>query len=271
MSKSNLYLALLEKHKIKPNFWCSEEYFAKAGLTTVIYEKTGNVGIEDKTDGTIITMFPRLHEQFGMLPAPPCWADFEGFEVVNPYREFLDYEFIYDPKRFLDMSGGDWQVFRKNSRKFPNRMPPGSLRYVNAKAHEAPEKLRTTLVEWLSGLGDRTEVHDEDVILRYLFDGQNRKFLIDADYNEIYGINIWDENYHYINYRYCFCGKENFLSEYMRLLFYTDPEILNKNKFVNDGGCLGSEALKKFKEKLNPVQVREVYTYYKHKLHISYE
>jgi hypothetical protein len=85
--------------------------------------------------------------------------------------------------------------------------------------------------------------------------------LINNDSGKVLGINIWDLNDTYINYRYCFCSNEPFLSEYMRLLFYTDPEILSTGKLVNDGGCLGNDNLKAFKKKLNPISVREVSSY----------
>jgi hypothetical protein len=45
----------------------------------------------------------------------------------------------------------------------------------------------------------------------------------------------------------------------MRYLFYRDPEIRNQNKLVNDGGVLDNPNIKAFKDKMNPVRVREVY------------
>jgi hypothetical protein len=216
-------------------------------------------------DGSIITMFPRIHSRFGLITDPPFWSDFAEIEYPETNQtKFLDYEFIYDPKNFLNMEGGEWQVFRKNCRKFPRRVPGGldNLKYIRVEDYDRPIKLEDLFISWLKGLKEETLIQEEKVILRYLVEGKNRKILADAG-GIIYGINIWDENYYYLNYRYCFCRKEDFLSEFMRLLFYTDSEILNKNKFVNDGGCLGSEALKKFKEKMNPVKIREVRTHYR--------
>ena len=95
-----------------------------------------------------------------------------------------------------------------------------------------------------------------------IFEGENRRFLRSKK-GKIYGLNIWDENFQYINYRYCICGKEDFISEYMRLLFYTDSVILNKGKLVNDGGVLDNPKLRFFKDKLNPMQVKERRTWRK--------
>ncbi len=76
------------------------------------------------------------------------------------------------------------------------------------------------------------------------------------------GMNVWDENHLYINYRLCIVDpSERFLDEFMRYLFYTDPLIMEQNKLVNDGGVLGNEGLKRFKDKMNPFSVRPVYSW----------
>ena len=75
------------------------------------------------------------------------------------------------------------------------------------------------------------------------------------------GMNVWDENFAFINYRYCIDDGAPFLNEYLRYCFYTHPTILLINKYVNDGGCLDSEGLKKFKMKLNPLAVYKVFSY----------
>jgi hypothetical protein len=51
------------------------------------------------------------------------------------------------------------------------------------------------------------------------------------------------------------------LDEFVRYLFYTDREILSKNKFINDGGTVGNSGLERFKDKLNPFRKRKVYSY----------
>ena len=256
------YLELMEKFQITPNFWCSGEYFQKADLETIVYD-SGNVGVEEVLEeGNRYAIFPRMHPKRGLLQEPPYWSDFPETSNKAGKLVFLDYEFLYNPNNFLNMSGGQWQVFRKNCRKFPNRRPPGSLHYVNVKAMDDPKRVKEALYNWLSAITEETVVQDHEVLFRYVYEGENRKVLMDTDLKIIYGLNIWDENYKFINYRYCFCGRENFLSEYMRWLFYTDSEILNKNKLVNDGGTLDSPALFDFKNKLNPVSVRRVYSSY---------
>ena len=197
---------------------------------------------------------PDIDKQTGQIHQPGCWAGLVWDEWAMP--ETLDFNFIYDPKRFQTMEGNAFQVFRKNSRKFPRRNPDWELEYRRVTNEEC---LDEAFISWLENK-DRT-VHDSSTILNYLQAGENRKVLVNKKSGEIYGFNIWDENYFYINYRYCFCQPLPFLSEYMRLLFYQDQEILQRNKLVNDGGILDDNSLYVFKKKLNPIEVRTIPTY----------
>jgi len=59
-------------------------------------------------------------------------------------------------------------------------------------------------------------------------------------------------------YRYCIADPdEPFLDEFMRLLFYQRNAA---GKLVIDGGVLGRPGLERFKDKLNPVKKRPVYS-----------
>ena len=90
------------------------------------------------------------------------------------------------------------------------------------------EEVKGLFLEWLE-IQYRKEIYDDQVMAEYLFYGNNRKILRSVS-GRVYGLNVWDENFKYINYRYCVCGKSDFISEYMRWLFYTDQLILNKDK-----------------------------------------
>lgn len=249
------YLAWLEKLKIVPNFWCSEEYFEKAGLKELEEEKYLYIQA-----GEDWVMFPKINIQENKLEGVGCriWSDFKGWSPEGYTPSFLDYEYIYDPKEFLKMEGGKYQVFRKNCRKFPKRAT-FDLTYNRMGAWPYPNldgAFNEMFQEWLSG-ADR-EIQDDEVMLKYFQWGENRKILWSRTERKIYAVNIWDENYYYVNFRYSFCRKADFLPEYMRWLFYTDAEILNKKKLVNDGGVLDNPNLQKFKDKLCPIEVREV-------------
>jgi len=245
---TNDYLEALKMFGIEPNFWCSEEYFQKAGWQVCWDGDAIYVFDED------VVMLPPIDTTGGevYLGNASVWATLGTLGGTQFALQFLDYNFIYDPKRFFDLAGGDWQTFRKNSRKFVNRNPDLRLQY---RPVQPDDDLSEVLVEWLSEK-ERVIVDDETMI-KYMESGQNVKILTD-DNGEVYGVNIWDENYMYINFRYCFCKPGQHLSEYMRLLFYTDPLI---NKLVNDGGCLDNQELYRFKTKLNPIKVNDIYSY----------
>ena len=252
MKKSN-YLQLLEDNQMIPNFWCSREYFQKAGLEEI--DREGILYVYDDD----VLVFPPISSK-GILkdPSEMVWCDLEGLEftTMGYVSEFLDYEYIYDPKTFLTMEGKSWMVFRKNSRKFPRRVNE-ELEYVSDISNRRAESI---FLEWLN-IQERKEIYDDETMIKFIFEGENRRFLRSKK-GKIYGLNIWDENFQYINYRYCICGKEDFISEYMRLLFYTDSVILNKGKLVNDGGVLDNPKLRFFKDKLNPMNYNILSIFY---------
>jgi len=253
------YLKLLERKKIRPNFWCSEEYFRKAGF---IERRIGgamnpSVCIFD-TDSLMI--FPPIDPRNGRRWAETnetIWSDFSLYYPGHEQAEFLDYEYLYEPKNFLNMKGKKWQTFRKNCRKYPRRNEHLELRYVPFDFDKHNLKIFEFYQEWIDKVGWK-EFHDYDVMANYMGAGENREILID-NAGDIHGVNIWDENYMFINYRYCFCLNVPFLSEYMRFWFYVRRS--KENKIVNDGGVLDSPELKKFKDKMNPVQVNRRYTW----------
>ena len=254
------YLKLLERKGIRPNFWCSNEYFEPAGFKE---QTVGNsVWIEDES-GQL--MFPPLslrskNYPYSSMPKDKfsIWADFS-----NPRRiylmgiyGFLDYEYIYDPKSFLNMTGKHWATFRKNCRKYPKRHK-GNLQYRAVNPINDIVKISEFFEAWLRE-NKWPEYHDGEVMTKYVLFGQNREALIDSA-GDIHGLNIWDENYTFINYRFCLCYDRPFLSEYMRYLFYVHK--VNQNKSVNDGGILDRPGLKEFKDKLNPIAINKIYSW----------
>ena len=237
------YLQLLKKQKITPNWWCSEEYFRRAELTVEVIG--ASVRVFDRRQ----QMFPAVGLGEGIRVKDPegFWADF----VELPGKEFLDYEYIYDPHEFMTMLGGDWAVFRKNSRKFSRRIGE-KLEYVwfGARYKAQLEKL---MMGWVDKFD---EIRDAEVLIDYVLNGDSRKVLLGQESDNLYGLNVWDENFQYINFRYSICSEEPFLAEYLRLLFYQDMD--KQNKLVNDGGVLDNSSLKNFKDKMNPLFVRTV-------------
>jgi len=244
------------KYGIEPNFFISEPYLNQPNLIGR-YEK-GWVWVEE--DG--LALFPPLplvkgfFNSSGFPEIPYFWSDFNNL-YGGPgewFSDFLDWEYLYDPKNFKDLSGGKWQTFRKNSRKWL-KMQGGVYSYQS----NCPVHIRAGLLgEWLE---DREQtIQDAEFIAECVLNSHKDlrlKYLFDKE-GELAGINIWDENWMYINYRFCIVRKDPFLDEFMRLNFYLDPIIQKKNKLVNDGGSLENIGLERFKDRLNPVRKRIV-------------
>jgi hypothetical protein len=259
------YLKALREFDIEPNFWCSEEYFKHAEFCEFIRTLPDgdelSVVVTDPDDEHAV--FPLFNLTQGrvhpVVPGGGIWADLVGFQP-NPLPsrgpKFLDYNYIYDPKEFQEMRGKKWMTFRKNSRKFPRRYGEHKVAWLPLRPRE---EISAFASEVLSFMPD--EIHDAEVLLKYLFDGENRLFLFDIPAHKILAVNIWDENYKYINYRYALCINEPFLSEYIRLCFYKMVDERYPGKFVNDGGVLDRPLLKEFKDKLNPVKVKKIYSW----------
>ena len=252
---SETFLEILEMGKITPNFWCSKEYLDLLDIDIVI----DNNIIECYDDDILI--FPPINIntfEIDLSNNPRrIWSDFDKKDIQGYKREFLDFEYFYNPSRFQNMAGGGWACFRKNSRKWPREN-----KFIYRPLNENDELLLTDLlINWLSFNKNRINIQDEEAILKCCFEGENRKgvFLLPE---ELVAINVWDENYQFINFRFNFSDpKQPFLNEFSRLLFYLDEEIIGKGKIVNDGGIIDNEGLKFYKDKMNPLYVRKIYSW----------
>lgn len=246
-----------------PNFWMSEEYVVKARLKIVEYKSTGVVS-GFTSESSLITsekdefewFFPPRNSMDNFFyQTSNYYADFifTGNTVPTMPVNFLDYQYIYNPKNFLDLTGKKWKTFRKNIKKWQGNRP-GKLKYEQIKGDEHQDEIEDLVLKWSDG---RT-LYDTEVFIRYMFDGENRWGLFKD--NILIGMSVFDENFKFINYRYCIDNGDAFLNEYVRYCFYMSPVIQNKKKLVNDGGSLDSEGLRKFKLRLNPIYIGKVYS-----------
>jgi hypothetical protein len=191
------------------------------------------------------------------------WACFEKGNwrmPTNHQQTFLDYQYIFDMNNFQDLSGGKWESFRKNIRKWPKNNSGYSYSRIKPSAKKAGKLIGCWLEDHEKDVQDA--VHLSEFVYFYNNSQIHRKFLYNK-YNELVGINAWDENYFYINYRYCIIKDIPYLDEFMRWLFYTDDDVFKCDKLINDGGCLDSPGLEKFKDKLNPIRKVPIYTWTK--------
>lgn len=255
-----IYLKRAEELGIDPNFYLSEPYLNLAGAQC--YTRLGWTWIEE---GDWCLFPPLPMTPLGFMTPPydlrKVWSDFEGKHPNYYHSTFLDWEYIFNPNNFNNLSGGKWEVFRKNIRKWPKQHPNWeySTWFVGTEVQEL-------LGGWLEG--KKEEMQDAQLFIDFIiipqadsYNGIYRKFLYRD--KKLVAINVWDENYKYINYRYCVVkSDEPYLDEFARYLFYTDHEIQDKGKLINDGGSIGNKGLEAFKDKLNPVRKREVHSWF---------
>ena len=238
----------LEVANLEPNFFQSEEYLSlREDLSWV---ECGDLSgfVESGYDGWFIV--PIGADNKPCLECS-CWI---GQPVgLGGLPGFLDYQFVYDPKRFLDMSGKDWLVYRRNVRKWPSRCS-GDIKYLRLSEGKYAEEAAGLLANWACG----RELYDVETLARFAVFGRHRWGLFLN--GELVGLNVADENYRYINYRLAVDRGDDFLQEYLRYRFYLDEWTQSRGKLVNDGGTLGSEGLYRFKVKMNPIRISWVYS-----------
>jgi len=249
------YLSLLEKFGVDPNFFCSELYWQVIGA-----EEREENGISRVLLSDWDLLPPMSEGGFASFVNGNVWSDFANVPMLGGVPSFADFEYIYNPADFLNLSGGKWKVFRKNIHHFPRTVGAEDLLYIPyaPPSERWDSALTDLLMGWLEGFPAEEKIFDGEGLIEIAQNYPNRKVLQNRFTGDIYGLNAWDENYKYINYRLVATIKAPYLNEYMRYCFYTDPAILATKKLVNDGGCLGKANLEKFKDKLNPLRKRVV-------------
>ncbi len=249
------YLKRAEELNILPNFWMSEDYFEMAGFKEVYEMNWRGVHIMVVDDEQLV--FPMLPLQNGnpKYDANGVWCCFE-----KPERDavFLDYQYIYKPEHFFsgNTTGKKWHLWRKNLNKFYKLLntPPECMEYKDV----LPNLILDLWLKWLKNKPEAI-IHDDETMYNFIKSPFTSKAAL-FRHNEIIGFNIWDENWKYINFRYSFSDPKIPGSSYaLRHYFYVN--MADKNKLINDGGCLDSKKLEFFKDKLNPVNKYKVYSY----------
>lgn len=243
------YLEAVRESGKSPNFWTSASFLdLKYDLEWI--EEDGLQGFKEL--GEPGWFLPPLDGLGRLRTDCDVWACMYG----DSDGEFLDYEFIYRPADFLDLSGGHWTTFRKNVRKWPSRTR-GTTVYRELGRDEMPGEAVSLLASWAVG---RT-IYDAETLGRISIHGERRFGLFVDD--RLVGLNVCDDNWEFLNFRLCLDDGSPFIQEFLRYSFYTSPFVLGCGKLVNDGGCLGLPGLERFKRKLNPVEVRTIYSYRK--------
>ena len=245
------YWTALGASRLIPNSWMTREYVELAGLVWI--HDDGLWGWKEEDDP--LWVLPPLKSRDNILCDfaldQPIWAGFPNVSGSSQTEE-LDRQYMYDPTEFNSLVGGRWATFRKNVRKYPSRCGK-ELVYRRLQGNEYEDEINDILVDWSVG----RIIQDHITMIKFVFNGKLRWGLFND--GVLVGLNVGDENYDHVIYRYCLDDGSPFLNEYLRYRFYTDPYVQEKG-MVNDGGDLDNEQLAKFKRKLNPVRVMVVYT-----------
>lgn len=254
------YWEAVKKHSLLPNFWMSEEYIEKAELVWHSGIVLSRRARPDLYCGWMQTeplewFFPPLGRSGKFLSIRlNVYSSFLQTIQVYGWEEFLDYQYIYNPVDFLALQGHKWKQFRQDIKKYPKRADK-QLLYLNIAPDTFQDDITALVMTWTK---EKT-LYDPEVLVKYALCGENRWGLF-ANGNLV-GMNIWDENFKFINYRYCIDNGSPDLNRYLRHQFYTHPLILSKRKLVNDGGSLDNAGLREFKLRLNPYHVYTVTSY----------
>ena len=262
-----------------PLFWCSESYWATAGWCerqegdAVWIQMVPNEPGEE--DG--VAAFPALRMSGGGFCAsypPGCsevWAAPAGWAAQRGQRSLLDHQYIYDPAVFaLERLDADptRAVFRKNSRKWPraHRVPGQDPTWLWLPTGSFRDEAEDLVARWAMGRAADEVIHDDDVLIRYLIQGGVgiSRWALYIRPDRFLAVMAADAPWH---------GRENFrflavdpdepwLDEYARLMYYRGAAARGVT-LVNDGGDLGNAGLARFKQRLGPLRVNDVYTWTK--------
>jgi len=244
------------KKRDNPNFWMTDPYVKYKRLVFVQEDTLLGYKEDVNLNEWFFCPFDIRKDSFDLNQNVFCGFPNQKNCLGNSI--FLDYQYIYDSKNFKDLSGNKWQVFRKNSKKYRRRFE-GNFDYRLLKEGEREEEIENLILGWSE---KEKEIYDSEVMIDYLFFSDFRWGLFTN--GKLIGINVAEENWKYIYFRFCLDDGTSFLNEYLRLLFYENVEfVFDKNKLVNDGGDLGNEGLAFYKKKLNPVRIDSIFGYRK--------
>jgi hypothetical protein len=232
-----------------PNFWCSEEYMKHASCSLVLNPYF--IGIQAPEGMWLVPPLSPLGHIMDMNKGEEVWSSFLKQEIDEKRytTTLLDQNYIYTAKIVADMEGRKFSTFRKNVNKWEKE---NEDKYRIEFENPHVDECLALFEEWMP-----ETVDDGMTIIEFIMKCPNR-FLLFRE-NELLGFNLFDVNNHYVNFRYCFCKKEDYLSEFLRHIFFEyHRKAVQK---INDGGDLGNSELARFKRKLNPDSVLPVYSY----------
>lgn len=251
------YLDMLAQFNIEPNFECSQEYFSAAGWTEHIQQ--GKIKVMDKEG---CQMLPSLDVQSGKILNDPCFIGLPNMSKEISVGPLLDQEFIYAglPHDF-DFAGGPWKTTRKNMRKAEKELG-GILGFELVQPYEEQGKyqvLQAAIEKMLIDWGGNRDMFAPDLFCHFALNGQNR-IIVRTPEKMIVALLAWDGNYKYVNFRVCLTAPVDGLSDWCRIKF---RQIIGRKfpkHLINDGGVCKNPTLLKYKKRLCPEKINDIYS-----------
>lgn len=245
------YLELLQRRDISPNFWCSEEYWEKAG-----WEELEGLSSCRVIDSEGIEMLPPVSDYNFFDINASYWTGFPNQQP--PKGTFLDHEFIYEPIPDMeDLPGGEWRTTRKNMNKVLREYDNCPIFIPTDEDETDPGEIADVFEEWTSA-NDIKTIEDPDVMIKFVTEGRNRLSLYLM--GRLSGILVFDMNWKYINFRYCVVRPLPGLSDYARIWFRHMVYHRYPGKLINDGGSLGRDSLYQYKKRLCPLEINKIWS-----------
>lgn len=188
-------------------------------------------------------------EGYYFIPPPNkavkgVYVDYEGY-VGKGEKLFWDNEYIYNSKDVFEMKGRKYRVFRHNVNKFKENNDDWDYKKGSW------DDVLTVYEEWLK---TQKEIYND-----WIFYAEGLPFKILYLKGEPVAFNVWDVGLKYIHFIFNHSLNIPFLNEFSRWLFYKEVYETYGEILINDGGDMGLEGLKRYKMKLNPVEVRKRY------------
>jgi len=260
------YVDALKQAGVTPNFFTSIPYWDAVGWRAVsesidtatvrlyVADVEGNavlpsVVLSDKGGGYFVNFGVSCNFPYDHGFIAPRFKDW-------PRANFSDRQYIYHPRTYGDLAGSRYKLIRKNiaAAQADAREP---MDFGNPDTMEG--SVEELITEWVKSVEQR-EWYDPEGFVKSFY-ACDKLFLVGEKTRKLYAIVSYDVNWAHVNFRGCLTVQGiRGLSETARIRFFQYLALHTDPKPVNDGGDLGIEGLRFFKDRLRPAQIIDIFS-----------